>query len=256
MIEQFLRVAVAGVQAARSGLAACVFKSKPTKKLCRKGLSVALLGVSALSLSHMASATLITVEADVLANTGSSVTFAQFDQSLGTLTGAQLTYSFGVTYWLFNDGSQVDANEWSSNSSVWVTGAGASTDLRAHTQEIRDAIAEGIGPSSVLLSGTVGLTLSELYGGTGASVLVGWNNPTVRGNTLFIGPGGVDNNDLYSRDPYMTNLVATASLGYVYDAAADSGTRAADVPAPPTLALFTLGLMGIAARRVKARKYR
>tara|TARA_R110001583_G_scaffold72902_2_gene203563 strand:+ start:2504 stop:3268 length:765 start_codon:yes stop_codon:yes gene_type:complete len=254
MIDKILRVAVAGVQAARSGLAACVFKSNPTKILYRKGLIVALLGVSALSVTHIASATLITVEADVLANTGSSVTFAQSDQSLGTLTGAQLTYSFVVTYPLFNDWGIVDANDWSLNSAVRVAGIGfAETLLNAYTQEVTYDIPEGDGQALATLTGAVTLTLAEIDGWAGAILRVS-TRPIIMGNDFFIGPGAGDGDAIFSSDPYVPNVEATASLGYTYDPVSVSGTRATTVPAPPTLALFTLGLMVIAARRVKARK--
>lgn len=253
MIDKILRVAVAGVQAARSGLTACVFKSNPTKILYKKGFSVALLGVIALSLSPMASATLITVEADVLANTGSTVTFAQFDQSLGTLTGAQLTYSFGVTYYLFNDCCGVDASDWSTNGSVYLKGIGfASMELNQYTQEVTSYIPEDVAQAYATLAGTVMLTFDEIHGGVGSSVGF-YDRPSINGTTLWIGPRGGDGDAIESIYPYMS-VVSTVSMGYKYDTVSVSGTQTATVPAPPTLALFTLGLMVIAARRVKARK--
>jgi hypothetical protein len=205
-----------------------------------------------LTLSHMASATLITVEADVLANTGTAVTFAQFDQSLGTLSGAHLTYRFAMSYAFFNNDTLVVASDWNSNFLIWFekeAGRGLSTDLGSTTQENRNDIQEGEGLATATLTGTVDLELSSISDGDEPIVNVNWGNPTVKGLTVVIGPGNC-NGDLCSIAPYISNFDASATLSYFYERAPTVGTLT-PVPTPPTLALFTLGLMGLAARRCK-----
>lgn len=250
MIDKFVRVAVAGVQVARSSLASCVFKSKPTKKLCRKGLSVALLGVSALSMSHMASATPITVDADVVANTGWTVAFTPFDQGLGTLTGAHLTYSFAVTYNFRNDWGLIAASDWQSNAVIRVTDKlGSWIAPLAGGSEAHGAIPE-LGSDEdasawVTISGEAELAAATVVDPFWLRAY--YYLPTVG--------GGAEMGDSITV-PWNAaeGAVFNARVTYSYEAAAAGPIST--VPSPPTIALFTLGLMVIAARRVKARKYR
>jgi hypothetical protein len=196
-----------------------------------------------LSLSHMASATLITVEADVLANTGSSVTFAQFDQSLGTLTRAHLTYSFTAIYNFFNDGDAIEANDWNSNAHIQRL---YQRGIRIYTStETHDRIASrGFDTKSqawVRLDGTAEEILEDIVSNTYTNT-ISWETGRIDvpflGDSLIIDP----------RDPF-DGFTASASMMYTYEAVRAGGPS--PVPTPPTLALFTLGLMGLAARRFK-----
>lgn len=190
-----------------------------------------------LSLSHMASAALITVEADVLANTGSSVTFAPFDIGLGTLTGARLTYNFTALYNFYNDGDfAIAANDWQSNARIIIIDS----------------------KGQLFSSG------SETHGSINLELSQAWVNIMVIDEELLLDRIQFQYNiEWYHNYPSVPGLgdwvivpnimaeghTAMAKVVYTYEAVRAGSPS--PVPTPPTLALFTLGLMGLAARQLK-----
>jgi hypothetical protein len=195
----------------------------------------------------MASATLITVEADVLENTGSSVTFAQFDQSLGTLTEAHLTYNFAALYYFYNDGDAIAANHWLSGA--YINRERLSGQRIYNSVATHGSIAEGsqneVSQAWVTLTGEVDEALIDVAATQWA------NKINFNYGNAIVAPG-LGEDLLDARQYFRPSHTATATMFYTYNVM----QAASPVPTPPTLALFTLGLLVIAARRVKARKYR
>jgi hypothetical protein len=202
----------------------------------------------ALFITGSANAGIIKMDA-VKTSYGDFLSFAAFDDTLGTLKNVKLYYSISMWLRIVNDYDTIEDYEWSASVNVGISDvfAGSIVDMQYHviTHElVENRFTEMYryefgGVADVQLD-----SLSRGFGGVGLSISESALDTMLRDLT----DEGAHCED--SSHCFGGNITASR-LEYQYEVGAVKVPDATSVPEPSTLAIFALGLMGLASRRFK-----
>jgi len=195
-----------------------------------------------------ANAGLITIDA-VKHNSGNNISFDAFDDTLGTLRNVKLHYSISMWLRIMNDCCDIAADEWNAAVEVSIDDIITYETLGVKTYDVATFDIVESGWSVAMYE----FTISDVMDIAPATGVVGIQWIYVR-----ILESGADAmfRELSGGDAYCAEEnrcfggdFSSTRLEYQYETLAT--TTQTNVPEPSTLAIFALGMMGLASRRFK-----